>query len=107
MAGGLDRVRVVEAVVREWHLEEVPAHDLTERVELGFLVLNTGSIHLVIVDRDAHDLRARMGRDGSHGPTDSAPNVEDSISELHIDQIDGHFFVDACGLAVGLSGDGR
>ena len=58
MAGGLDRVRVVEAVVREWHLEEVPAHDLTERVELGFLVLNTGSIHLVIVDRDAHDLRA-------------------------------------------------
>ena len=48
-----------------------------------------------------------MGRDGSHGPTDSAPNVEDSISELHVDQIDDHFFVDARGLAVGLSGDRR
>ena len=101
MASGLDRVRVVEAVFQEWHLEEVLSHDLTERVELGFLVLNTGSIHLVIIDCDAHDLRARMGRDGSHGPTDSAPNVK----ELHVDQINGHFFVDACGLAVGLSGD--
>ena len=107
MASGLDRVRVVEAVFQEWHLEEVLSHDLTERVELGFLVLNTGSIHLVIVDCDAHDLRARMGCDGSHGPTDSAPNVEDSISELHVDQIDGHFFVDARGLAVGLSDDRR
>ena len=66
-----------------------------------------GSIHLVIVDRDAHDLCARMDRDGSHGPTDSAPNVEDSISGLHVNQIDGHFYVDARGLAVGLSGDRR
>ena len=48
-----------------------------------------------------------MGCDGSHGPTDSAPNAEDSISELHVDQIDGHFFVDARGLAVGLSDDRR
>ena len=107
MAGGLDRVRVVEAVVREWHLEEVLSHNLTEQVELGFLVLNTGSIHLVIVDRDTHDLRARMGCDGSHGPTDFAPNVEDSISELHVDQIYDHFFMDVRGLVVGLSCDRR
>ena len=85
MVGGLDRVRVVEAVVREWHHKEVPAHDLIERVDLGFLVVNTSSIHLVIVDSDAHDLRARMGHDGLHGPTDFAPNVKDSIFGLHVD----------------------
>ena len=105
MAGILDRVRAVETVVREWHLEEVPAHNLAKQVEPNFLVVNMGLIHLVIIDNDAHDLCARVGHDGLHGPIDSAPNIEDSIFELHVNQIDDHFFLDVSGLAVGLSDD--
>lgn len=105
VAGGLNGVRAVEAAVGEGHLEEVAAHDLAERVEAGLLVVLAGAFHLVLIDRNAHDVGARVGGDGPHGPTHAASDVQNSIPRFGTYKIDGHLLVEARGVAVGFSPD--
>ena len=45
---GLDGVRAVEAVVGKWHVEEVAAHHLAQRVQPGLLVVEPGPLHLIL-----------------------------------------------------------
>eukprot|EP00967_Tisochrysis_lutea_P112096 scaffold176798_cov22-Tisochrysis_lutea.AAC.3 len=46
------------------------------------LVVPHGTLHLVVVDGDAHDVGARHGADRAHGAPDSAATVQDLVPGL-------------------------
>nr|GMD84552.1 hypothetical protein SETIT_9G548600v2 [Ipomoea batatas] len=83
MAGGFNRVRPVEAVVREGHLEEITAHHFALGLQPGFLVVKSRPIYLVLVDGDADHVGPGMGRNCAHRAAHAAARVQNAGSGLH------------------------
>jgi len=102
---GLDGVGAVEGVVGEGHIEEIAADNLAKGIKASFFVVEAGAVHLVVVDCDAHNVRAGVGRNSPHWAAHAAAHVHDSVSGPCLNEIDRHLLVDARGLAVGLAGD--
>ncbi|WVZ19595.1 hypothetical protein V8G54_006917 [Vigna mungo] len=105
MTRGFDGICAVEGVVGEGHVEEITADDLAEGVQTGFLVVEAGAIHLIVVDCDSHNVSAGVGCDGAHWPAHAAAHVQDSVSWAGLDEIHCHLLVEARGFMVGLAGD--
>nr|GMD85588.1 hypothetical protein SETIT_9G548600v2 [Ipomoea batatas] len=107
MAGGFNRVRPVEAVVREGHLEEITAHHFALGLQPGFLVVKSRPIYLILVDGDADHVGPGMGRNCAHRAAHAAARVQNAGSGLHTQQIHRHLLVDSSGIAVGFPRNGR
>ena len=107
MARCLDGVSSIEGGVGEGHLEEVPADDLAEGVEPRFAVVGPGPAHLVLVDRNAHDIGSGVRGNGAHRAADAASDVQDLLPGAGADQICRALFVDPGGLLVGSARKSR
>mmetsp|Transcript_6388 Transcript_6388/g.17040 ORF Transcript_6388/g.17040 Transcript_6388/m.17040 type:complete len:291 (+) Transcript_6388:566-1438(+) len=82
VASGLNGIRPVKAFGLEGHLSKVAANHGCQRAKALLLVVPHGTLHLVVVDGDAHDVGARHGADRAHGAPDSAATVQDLVPGL-------------------------
>lgn len=86
------------------HGEEVAADHLAARIQGGLAVVCAAAIDLVLIDGDADDVRARVRRDGAHGPPDAATDVELAVPRARLQEVRDALLVDARRLAVGAVG---
>ena len=86
VASGFDGVRSIECLVLEGHLQEVSPDGGAEVGESQTRVVIRGTVHLVLVDGDTRNLPLAGRRDGAHGSTDTASDVECLLSRSEADE---------------------